>query len=217
MSKKEYNYNYSNLGDSPYNKLLNREDELTYKFGGNDQDGGTSDGSSNNNGTTQRRGGSVATVYIKSDGNAGDFWIKSFIRSLDWKPKKVGFYINGLTGYAEFTDVYISGTIVVAAGSVGGFDIGADYIRDNLNTMGMASTVTGGDDVRFWAGETFANRAAAPFRVLESGALYAVAGNISGGIISNLTGVVDPTVTPTSIGQVYVNIIQDEKGEVKFK
>lgn len=65
----------------------------------------------------------------------------------------------------------ITGTIVATSGTIGGFDIGADYIRDAANSFGLASTVTGGDDVRFWAGNTFANRAVAPFRVTEAGIL----------------------------------------------
>src|SRR3990167_8396228 len=70
------------------------------------------------------------------------------------------------------TSWYINTAISLSAvaGSIGGFNIGADYIRDVANSMGLASTVTGGDDVRFWAGDTFANRATAPFRITEAGA-----------------------------------------------
>ncbi len=67
------------------------------------------------------------------------------------------------------TNVNVSGLINAAGGAIGGYTIGADYIRDAANTMGLASTVTGGDDTRFWAGDTYANRASAPFRVTESG------------------------------------------------
>lgn len=63
----------------------------------------------------------------------------------------------------------ILGSITADSGMIGGFNIGSDYIRDVANSFGLASTVTGGDDVRFWAGDTFANRATAKFRILESG------------------------------------------------
>jgi hypothetical protein len=64
----------------------------------------------------------------------------------------------------------VVGTIsVTAGGTVGGFNVGADYIRDVADSFGLASTVTVGDDVRFWAGSNFASRASAPFRVTESG------------------------------------------------
>jgi hypothetical protein len=67
----------------------------------------------------------------------------------------------------------VVGTITITAGgAIGGFSVGSDYIRDAANSMGLASTVTAGDDVRFWAGDTFANRATAPFHVTESGAAY---------------------------------------------
>lgn len=224
MASKE-NINYNTLDKSPYNKLLNRESDLTYQFGrqtsnaGYRQDpfSGKVIGSGDNDGTTQTQGGSVSTIAQKTEGNSTDVWIRNFIRSSNWKPKNVGFYIDGATGYAEFAKVFISGTITVASGRIGGFDIGSDYIRDRLNTMGMASTVTGADDVRFWAGDTFANRALAPFRILESGAIYATSGAISGGALAPgsitytelayppLSGATDPSTIPGAIGQIYVN------------
>ena len=42
-----------------------------------------------------------------------------------------------------------------------------------LPDAGLSSVVTGGDDVRIWAGDTYANRAIADFNVTESGALTA--------------------------------------------
>src|SRR3990167_3959087 len=65
---------------------------------------------------------------------------------------------------------------------LGGFHMGADYIRDVANSFGLASTVTAGDDVRFWAGATFANRDTAPLRLTEAGALTATSATISGTI-----------------------------------
>lgn len=73
-----------------------------------------------------------------------------------------------------------TGAATFSSGSIGGFDLGADYIRDAANSMGLASTVTGGDDVRFWAGSTFANRATAPARVTESGVATFTSGTIGG-------------------------------------
>lgn len=175
----------------PYDGLLQRENDLTLQFGvsktGSSSIQPTSSspavGSGNNDGTTQTAGGSVATVALKGDGNATDVWIKSFIRSANWKPKKVGFYIDGSTGYAEFANIYVAGSMKVSSGSIGGFEIGDDYIRDSLDTMGISSTITGGNDVRFWAGSSFASRAAAPFHVLEDGQLVASNVIITGGII----------------------------------
>jgi hypothetical protein len=77
------------------------------------------------------------------------------------------------------------GILSATTGSIGGFNIGADYIRDAANSFGLASTVTGGDDVRFWAGDTFANRATAPFRVTESGAVFMASATISGVVVTS--------------------------------
>jgi ribosomal protein S19 len=184
MAKNESNYN--SLDKAPYNSLLQRENDLTFQFGRqtplSKSTGGVEQpiGAGSNDGTTQTRGGSVATVSLKSEANATDIWIRNYIRSVNWKPKTVGFYIDGHNGYAEFANIFVSGTIVVSAGRIGGFDIGADYIRDQLDTMGMASTDTAGDDIRFWAGDTFANRATAAFRVYESGIVDASDIRISG-------------------------------------
>jgi len=93
------------------------------------------------------------------------------------------FSINASTG-----SVTLSGTITASAGSIGGFDIGSDYIRDAGNSFGLAATVTAGDDVRFWAGDTFANRASAPFYVTESGEVGASDIIIKGGATGYKTG-----------------------------
>ncbi len=90
-------------------------------------------------------------------------------------------------GNAEFNNVTVRGTIIATSGAIGGFNIGSDYIRDTANSFGLSSTVTGGDDVRFWAGDTFANRATAPFRVTESGILFARLGTIGGFTIGTTT------------------------------
>jgi ribosomal protein S19 len=129
-------------------------------------------------------GGSVETTAVKSPGAISDVWINTFVRSTNWLPKMCGFTIDGQTGYAEFANVYITGGIIANTGTIGGFNIGVDYMRDIANSMGLASTVTGGDDVRFWSGSTFASRATAPFRVTEAGAVTGSNINITGGSIT---------------------------------
>lgn len=78
--------------------------------------------------------------------------------SADWSVTTIG----------TFT---IKGSITATTGTIGGFSIGADYIRDVGNKFGLSSTVTAGDDVRFWVGDTYANRAIAPFNLTEAGIL----------------------------------------------
>ena len=90
-------------------------------------------------------------------------------------------FVLGTTGWKLDADGTIYGyNAVFAGGTIGGFSIGADYIRDAANSFGLASTVTVGDDVRFWAGATYANRATAPARITEAGIIYATGAVIDG-------------------------------------
>lgn len=99
------------------------------------------------------------------------------------------------------TTLTITGSITATAGTIGGFSIGSDYIKDVADSFGLASTVTGGDDVRFWAGTTFASRATAPFRVTEAGAVTASNITISGGSVSGvpISGIPNNSSTDISL------------------
>ncbi len=112
-----------------------------------------------------------------------------------------GIFINktGLFGLNANTQNFkidaTNGNITSIAGTIGGFTIGTDYLIDTADSFGLASTVTVGDDVRFWAGSTFVNRATAPFMVTEAGAVTASAITITGGSISvsTLNGIIQQT------------------------
>ena len=106
-----------------------------------------------------------------------------------------GYFRGDITG-ASGT---FSGTITATTGSIGGFSIGSDYIKDVADSFGLASTVSGGDDVRFWAGDTFANRATADFRVTEAGAVVASSMTITGGAITGTPIASIPNSTATDI------------------
>ena len=72
----------------------------------------------------------------------------------------------------------VSGDITAMTGRIGGDDgwvVSPGYIKDVAGTSGLSSVVTGGNDIRFWAGST--NPALAPFRVYENGDV--VANNLS--------------------------------------
>lgn len=90
----------------------------------------------------------------------------------------------GKDGALTASNATITGDITATTGSIGGFDIGSDYIRDAADSFGLASTVTGSNDVRFWAGTTFANRANAPFRTFEDGSTVTSNLTVTGGSIS---------------------------------
>lgn len=127
------------------------------------------------------RGG--ATDYSEGEG----FWLGYRLTERDY-----GFFIgNGSGDYLRYntTDdvLELSGSIIAAAGTIGGFDIGTDYIRDVANSFGLASTITAGNDVRFWAGGTFALRTSAALRIYENGAVVGSSFTITGGSISTST------------------------------
>jgi hypothetical protein len=101
---------------------------------------------------------------------------------------------DAIPGNAEFrvyesgalvaSSATISGSITATSGAIGGFNIGADYIRDTANTFGLASTVTGGNDVRFWAGDTFANRGTAELRIYEDGSIVGTNATFTGALFA---------------------------------
>lgn len=140
---------------------------------------GTTTGSQNNY-TEGTNPSTVASGSLGSQLTVDDGYLQS------------GNFITGSTGWQLDADGNLEansgtfrGTITATTGAIGGFDIGTDYLRDAANSMGLASTVTGGDDVRFWAGDTFANRATAPFRVTEAGAVTGSSITITGGSVAS--------------------------------
>jgi hypothetical protein len=104
------------------------------------------------------------------------------------------FTIDGTTGNATF-----KGTITALAGNIGGFTIASGYLwaGSGANTAGLSPT-----DYPFWAGDTYANRATAPFRVTPAGALIASNADISGSITSSDITVTDITVNVSSDGNI---------------
>lgn len=107
----------------------------------------------------------ISSEYVRD--HADSFGMASTVSSSDDVRFWAGAtYANRASAPFRVTE---AGVVTGTTGNFGGFSIGSDYIRDAANSFGLASTVTGGDDVRFWAGATFANRATAPFRVTEAG------------------------------------------------
>lgn len=84
-------------------------------------------------------------------------------------------YGTTITAYMD-TD----GELKVLAAEIGGWVIDSTSIKDAARVVGMSSAVTGGDDIRFFAGNT--TPSSAPFRVTESGDLTASDAHIAGEI-----------------------------------
>lgn len=137
------NKNYLQVG---YNNLLQITDSLSFVLGENIQD---------NLGTgteiSSESAGSVETMSVKSQGGIGDLWITNFIKSKNWQPKSIGFYIDGQTGYSEFSNVYVSGGINAVTGTIGGFTIGATTLSA---ASGGNTTILSSGATAFSAGPT---------------------------------------------------------------
>lgn len=104
-------------------------------------------------------------------------------------------------------NVTMTGTVTADAGTIGGWVITAAALKDAAGTVGMSSEVTGGDDIRFWAGDT--TPSSAPFRVTEAGALTASSGVIGGFSLTSTTLTADSGGTiqnqSASGNKVYMN------------
>jgi len=93
-------------------------------------------------------------------------------------------------GDLEASSGTFRGTIAATSGTIGGWTIGSNRLSagSGSTTVGMDSTSSGGDDIRFFAGN--ATPGSAPFRVTEAGVLTATSGTIGGTTLgaSTLTG-----------------------------
>ena len=121
---------------------------------------------------------------------------------------KVGIALGDATASLTYFDgvLAVKGAITADTGYIGGTSgwiISAGYIKDTAGATGMSSVVSGGDDIRFWAGH--ATPASAPFRVTEAGALTASTVNISaGGVTLDTTGLYISPVSASG-GGAYAN------------
>jgi len=139
-----------------------------------------------------------------SGGQFNDEVVFGDIRSYNWNggsdlsggadaTATLGYFLDASSGVIQAQVLYaeggsFTGTIIAGSGTIGGWTIGATSLSDAAGTVGLSSAVTGGDDIRFWAGH--ATPASAPFRVTEAGVLTATSGAIGGWTIgaTTLTG-----------------------------
>jgi hypothetical protein len=89
------------------------------------------------------------------------------------------FGLKGYAGDGTTTIFELSDTQQVLAG----WSFTDDELTASSGTVGISSAVTGGDDIRFWAGD--ATPASAPFYVTEAGALVATSATITGELTAN--------------------------------
>jgi len=93
---------------------------------------------------------------------------------------------TGLTPWAPGGISQLDGSMLASNFVFGSNIMTTDAANGTGNVVaGMSGTVTGGDDVRFWAGDTYANRGSAEFQVTEAGVLTTTSGTIGGWTISS--------------------------------
>ena len=149
---------------------------------------------SNSSGGTFQAGTDAAGVM--SGQYVGNFVMQAgYMESSNFVTGVSGWTILS-TGDVEFNNGVFRGTLVATTGNIGGWTINATSITDTAGATGMSSTVTGGDDIRFWAGN--ATPALAPFRVTEAGVLVASSATITGSITATTGSIGGWTIGATS-------------------
>ena len=135
--------------------------------------------------------------------------VSGYIKSRNYVAGTTGWQIKE-DGTAEFSSATIRGYVNATSGLIGGWIINATSISDVAGTVGLSSAVTGGDDIRFWAGH--ATPASAPFKVTEAGALTANSGTIGGFTLgaTEMYGGIIKTAATVGVGS--TGVIMDTAG-----
>ena len=106
---------------SPYDNELNRVDPDIVDLGSGES--GSEATTASNNDASSSADGSKSTssaTQITSGNQFDDIFLSSSIRSTNYLPKSRGFLIDGMKGYIEAIDMYLSGTIHATAGDITG-------------------------------------------------------------------------------------------------
>jgi hypothetical protein len=144
-------------------------------------------------------------AYNAEEMQEGDILIgnnSDSVSNMKWDASEGQFQFRFGTTVTAYMDT--DGTLKFLAGEIGGWVIGPDSIKDAAGVVGMLSTVTGGDDIRFFAGH--ATPASAPFRVTEAGALVASNATITGSITATSGSIAGWQISDTRI-QKYTGLI----------
>lgn len=133
---------------------------------------------------------SVNPTYISSGELIGNISVADgYLQSSNYIANTSGWRLN-YDGILYAVGAVISGTVSATSGTIGGWVIGSTSLTDAAGTVGISSAVTGGNDIRFWAGH--ATPESAPFKVTEDGVLTAssavITGAITTGVGSSISG-----------------------------
>ncbi|GET46488.1 phage tail protein [Capnocytophaga felis] len=113
-------------------------------------------------------------------------------RLLEAEDRNIKAVTQRLSEKTDFlNDTKINGNTVATGAVMVGNSLGGNA---GINGTGLSGT-----DVRFWAGSSFANRANAPFRVLDNGKLYATNAEITGKITATSGKIGDFDISQTGL------------------
>jgi hypothetical protein len=148
--------------------------------------------------------GQILSQYTRSGATVGNIQVTpTSIQSLNYNSGNKGFQINS-NGNAEFNNVKVRGNVTALSGNIGKWVIGRDRLTDSTDTTGLAP-----QDYPFYAGQTFNNRATAPFRVTSSGVVYALNAILSGSITATSGTIGGWSIGLTTLSSVNSKIILD--------
>lgn len=178
--------NYTNI-DRPYNNSLNR---MTIESLGEVQPTsgmGAIYGQKSIQETTTIDNPSQMSENVIDGSSITNLWIKSFIKSQNYKPKSAGFLIDGLAGYIEAMNIYISGSIVG----------GTLNIPDTTTANSFHVDANGNT---WWGTNVATGYATAPAYILNTGAGRMANGNFIWDVSGNVTIAGSFTSTATITG-----------------
>lgn len=135
----------------------------------------------------------VETPYPPYD--IGDLWVdgKDLRRCINAKVSSEAYNVNDwvIAVYYDNTKTTIDGGIVTS----GTIQVAGD---NNSILAGITGNGTAASSIRFWAGASFENRATAPFRVQQDGAVVMTNARIEGDV--EFSGFVKPMITKITSG-----------------
>lgn len=135
----------------------------------------------------------VDTPYPPYD--IGDLWVdgKDLRRCINTKVSSEAYNVNDwvIAVYYDNTKTTIDGGIVTS----GTIQVAGD---NNSILAGITGNGTAASSIRFWAGASFENRATAPFRVQQDGAVVMTNARIEGDV--EFSGFVKPMITKITSG-----------------
>lgn len=106
---------------------------------------------------------------------------------------------DATAGDAAFS-VTKAGALYSTSGTIGGWTIGANTLMASSGAVGMSSETTGGNDIRFWAGDS--TPGSAEFRVYEDGSFVASSATITGSITATSGSIGGFTIGSTTLSVV---------------